>query len=221
MKKKVGVVLSGCGVFDGSEIHEAVATLVALDNHGLEAVCFAPDVEQMHVVNHLAGEPTPGEKRNVLIESARIARGKIFALSSNTVNEMDALILAGGYGAAKNLSNYAMSGVSMSVNDEVKAAIKNAHEAGKPIVSLCISPVILAAIFGNQSPELTLGAHGDDAEHLEQMGGQHRVTSHKEIVVDEKLKFITVPCYMLDSTIGQVFRGIDAAVARLKNFLEG
>ena len=219
MSKKVGVVLSGCGVFDGSEIHEAVATLAALDNHGLEAVCLAPDIEQMHVINHLAGEVMEGEKRNVLVEAARIARGKIAALNEDSVNGLAALIFVGGFGAAKNLSDYAVSGINMTVNYEVKNAISIMHQAGKPIAALCISPVILAAIFKDQAPQLTLGADGDDAKNLAAMGGQHQVTTHEEVVVDENLKLVTGPCYMLDATVGQIIRGADAVVARLKSFL--
>ena len=219
MRKKVGVLLSGCGVYDGSEIHEAVAILIALDNHDLEAVCFAPDIEQMHVINHLTGEPIAGEKRNVLVESARIARGKISALSAEKVSAMDALILPGGFGAAKNLCDYAVSGSEMTVNDDVASALMSTHQAGKPIASVCISPVILAAIFKDRSPTLTLGAYGDDAKNLEEIGGRHQVTQHEEVVVDGDLKLITGPCYMLDSTIGQIYRGADAVVAKLKSFL--
>ncbi|MCF8070608.1 MAG: isoprenoid biosynthesis glyoxalase ElbB [Desulfobacterales bacterium] len=219
MDKKVGVILSGCGVYDGSEIHEAVATLVALENHGLEAVCLAPDIDQMHVINHLTGQPVEGEKRNVLVESARIARGNISALSADKLDDLDALIFPGGFGAAKNLSDYALSGPDMKVNNDVINAVKSVHEAGKPIAALCIAPVILAAIFKDQSPNLTLGDDGDNAKNLEQIGGKHHITRFDEVVVDEKLKLITAPCYMLDSTIRQIFKGADLVVEKLKSFL--
>jgi enhancing lycopene biosynthesis protein 2 len=219
MKKKVGVVLSGCGVYDGSEIHEAVATLAALDNHGLEAVCLAPDIEQMHVVNHLTGQVMEGENRNVLVESARIARGKIAPLVSENVVVLDALMFVGGFGSAKNLSDYALSGAGLTVNKEVVNAVNTMHQAGKPIAALCISPVLLAAIFRDKSPKLTLGSHGEDARNLEQMGAEHKATGHEEVVVDEKLKLVSGPCYMLDASVGQIIRGADAVVARLKSFL--
>ena len=219
MTKKVAVILSGCGVYDGSEIHESVATLAALENHGLEAVCFAPDVEQMHVINHLIGQPMEGEKRNVLVESARIARGAISALTPDVVDQVDAIILPGGFGAAKNLSNYAVAGADMKVNPIVAEVIKKAHDAGKPVAALCISPVILASIFKDQSPLLTLGSAGDDAKNLEKIGAKHQVTTHEEVVVDENMKLITGPCYMLDATVGQIIRGADAVVAQLKTFL--
>lgn len=219
MGKKVAVILSGCGVFDGSEIHEAVATLVALENHGFEAVCFAPNVEQMHVVNHLKGEPAKGDRRNVLVEAARITRGKISALNSASMDGMDALMLPGGYGAAKNLSDYAVKGTNMQVNPDVKQAIRTMHNAGKPIVSLCISPVILANILKDERPILTVGAYGSDAQNIEAMGAQHEVTTHEEIVVDEEAMIITAPCYMLEATIGQVFRGVDLAVSKLGHMI--
>ena len=220
MSKRVGVILSGCGVFDGSEIHEAVATLVALDRHGLEAVCLAPDIDQMHVVNHLSGQVMEGEKRNVLVEAARIARGRVSPLTAESVKDLAALILPGGFGAVKNLSDYAVSGVDMQVNGEVRAALQEAHRAGKPIAALCISPVILARIFGKESPRLTVGAAGADAENLEEMGACHQVTEHEQVVVDERLNLITGPCYMLESTIGQIFRGAEAVVARLARLLQ-
>lgn len=219
MKKKVAVILSGCGVYDGSEIHEAVATLLALDNHGFEAVCFAPDVQQMHVINHIKGEAMNGSTRNVLVEAARIARGKISALGANSMDGMDALMLPGGFGAAKNLSDYALKGSAMQVNPDVRQAIKTIHEAGKPIVSLCISPVILANLFKDENPTLTLGAAGPDAQNIIAMGANHEITTHEEIVVDEEAKVITAPCYMLDATVGQVFRGVDLAVAKLKHMI--
>lgn len=217
--KKVAVILSGCGVYDGTEIQEAMAVLLALENHGFEAVCFAPDVDQMHVINHLKGEAMNGETRNVLVESARICRGKIHPLDIGKIKEMDALMIPGGYGAAKNLSNYAVAGTDMKVNPQVEEAIKAVHKAAKPIVSLCISPVLLARILGGESPRLTLGSDGADAKNAESMGARHEVTTHEEITVDEDLKIITAPCYMLDATVGQVFRGVDKAVARLETFL--
>jgi enhancing lycopene biosynthesis protein 2 len=219
MKKKVAVILSGCGVYDGSEIHEAMATLLALENHGFETYCFAPDVDQMHVVDHIKGTPMPDEKRNVLTESARIARGKIEALDATKMAEMDALVLPGGYGAAKNLCNYAVAGTEMEINEQVLKAIQSIHDAGKPIVSLCISPVILAKIFNEHEPLLTVGGYGDDAKNVEAMGARHQVTAHEEYVVDKDLKIITTPCYMMDATVGQIFRGVDKAIAQLEKMI--
>jgi len=173
----------------------------------------------MHVVNHLSGQVMEGEKRNVLVESARIARGHVSPLTAESVKDLSALILPGGFGAAKNLSDYAVSGAEMKVNGEVQSALQEAHRAGKPIAALCISPVILARIFGKASPRLTVGAAGADAENLEQIGARHQVTEHEQVVVDEQLKLITGPCYMLESTIGQIFRGAEAVVARLATLL--
>ena len=219
MRKKVAVILSGCGVYDGSEIHETMAALLALDNHGMEAECFAPDINQMHVIDHLKGTPMHEETRNVLVESARIARGKIEALDASKMAEMDALVIPGGYGAAKNLCNYAVEGTEMEVNEDVRKAINAIHDAGKPIVSLCISPVILAKIFNEHEPLLTVGGYGDDAKNIEAMGARHQVTAHEEYVVDENLKIITTPCYMMDASVGQIFRGVDKAIDKLKSMM--
>lgn len=218
--KKVGVILSGCGVFDGAEIHESVATLAALDNYGLEAVCFAPDVEQMHVINHLSSEVAEGEIRNVLVESARIARGAISALQADSADDLDAIILPGGFGAAKNLCDFAVNGDQMTVVPVVAAALQNAYDAKKPIAALCIAPVILARVLNTHSPLLTLGADGDAAEALKKMGGKHQVTTHEEVVIDRNNRLITGPCYMLDANIGQIMRGASAVVKELKALIQ-
>ncbi len=217
--KRVGVILSGCGFLDGAEIHEAVATLAALENHGLEAVCFAPDVEQMHVVNHLTQDVSNGESRNVLVESARIARGSITALQENSCDDLDAIMLPGGFGAAKNLSDYAVKGSDMVVLPVVEKVLSKAVAAGKPVAAVCIAPVLLASLFGKDAPLLTLGGDSPHAENLENMGARHQVTTHEEIVVDAERKFVTGPCYMLDASVGNILRGADAVVAKLKEFL--
>lgn len=217
--KKVAVILSGCGVYDGAEIHESVATLYALEKHNFEAVCVAPDVEQMHVINHLEGQPAEGEKRNVLVESARIARGNIKALPPSIVDEVDAVMLPGGFGAAKNLSSYAVEGPNMQVNPAVAETLKKANQAGKPIVALCIAPVVLAALFKDKSPTLTLGGESEHSRNLEKIGAKHQATNHEEVVVDENLKLITTPCYMLEASISQIIRGAEAAVVKLEQML--
>ena len=219
--KKVGVIISGCGFLDGAEIHETVAVLSALDNHGLEAVCLAPDIEQMHVINHLTQTVMENEKRNVLIESARIARCKISALTESSCDELDAIVLPGGFGVAKNLSSYAVNGDGMETIPVVSEVIKRANGAGKPIVALCISPVLLASVLKQNSPLLTLGASGLDAKNLEKIGGKHQITTHEEVVVDKANKLITGPCYMLDASVGQIMRGADNAISKLKDFLTG
>jgi len=218
-RKRVGVILSGCGVYDGSEIHEAVATLYALEEHGLEAVCLAPDIEQMHVVNHLSGNVSEGESRNVLVESSRIARGNIAALTDESSDDLDGVIMVGGFGAAKNLSDYAVAGENMKVIPVVEKVLRKCHADGKPIGALCISPVILAKLFAEHSPHLTLGAESGDAQNLGKIGGVHEVTSHEQTVVDSKLKLVTGPCYMLEATVGQVIRGASAVVGQFQKLL--
>src|SRR6058998_875320 len=141
MAKKIGVVLSGCGVMDGSEIHESVLTLLAIDRAGGEAVCMAPNIKQHHVINHLTGEESKGEARNVLTESARIARGKVRDVAGVKASEVDALIFPGGYGAAKNLCDYAFKGPGCSVYPDVAQLANDVHAAGKPIGVVCVAPV--------------------------------------------------------------------------------
>jgi enhancing lycopene biosynthesis protein 2 len=202
--KKFAVVLSGCGVFDGAEIHEATLTLLAVAQHGATYEIFAPDVEQYHVINHLTHQPT-AEKRNVLVESARIARGRIKPLSQFRAADFDALVFPGGFGAAKNLSTVAFDGPNARVNPDVENAVKSMHTAGKPIGALCISPAVIARILGNV--EVTIGNDPGTATAIEKMGGTHVKTTHGEVVVDKRNKIFTTPCYMLDATIVQIYEG--------------
>lgn len=211
--KKVGVVLSGCGVYDGAEIHESVLTLLALAKQGAEAVCFAPDKNQLDVINHLTGEPM-SETRNVLIEAARIARGNIQPLSLASADELDALIVPGGFGAAKNLSNFASQGSECRVDDGLKNLAQLMHAAGKPLGFMCIAPAMLPKIF-DFPLRLTIGTDIDTAELIEEMGGEHVPCPVEDIVVDEDNKIVTTPAYMLAQNIAEAAIGIENLVERV------
>jgi len=202
--KKFAVVLSGCGVFDGAEIHEATMTLYAIMKEGGTYEIFAPDIEQHHVINHITGEEMD-EKRNVLIESARIARGKIRPLNEYNAEEFDALMYPGGFGVAKNLSTFAFDGPDCTVNPEVEKSVLDTVKAGKPIGALCISPAVMAKVL--EGAEVTIGSDKGTAEAIEKMGGTHKTTTHGEVVVDEGFKLVTTPCYMLDATILDIADG--------------
>ena len=209
---RIAVVLSGCGVYDGAEIHEAVMSLLAIDRQGAEAVCFAPNVDQMHVVNHLTGQPTD-ERRNVLVEAARIARGTISDIAGFKAADVDAILFPGGFGAAKNLCSFAVDGPDCTVEPGVEAAIKAMRAAGKPIGALCIAPALLARVLGQG--EVTIGNDPETAQAIEAMGAKHKVAGHGQVVVDAGLKMVTSPCYMLDATISQIADGADAVVREL------
>ena len=215
MKPKVGVLLSGCGVYDGAEIHESVLTLLALDRAGAEAVCLAPDVAQKHVVNHLTGQPAEGETRNVLVEAARIARGKVKSLSGFDPSALDALVLPGGFGAAKNLCDFAFSGAECTVQPDVARVVRAVHAAGKPVGAVCIAPVIVAKLLGSESPHLTIGTDPGTASAIEAMGGRHVACGGGGAVVDEERKLVSTPAYMLDSSISEVSAGVEKLVAEL------
>ena len=215
--KKFAVILSGCGVFDGSEVAETTLRLYAISRHGAQYEIFAPDIPQKHVINHLTGETT-NESRNVLVESARIARGAIKPLDKLDPAAFDGLLMPGGFGAAKNLSGWAFEGAGGSVLPELEEVLKKAVELGKPIGALCISPVILARIFGNI--RLTIGSDESTIAGLEEMGAEHVKTTHGEVVIDEKHRLVTTPCYMLDSTIVQIGEGTEAAVEAMLNMME-
>jgi enhancing lycopene biosynthesis protein 2 len=208
-EKKFAVILSGCGVLDGAEIHESVMTLYAIAKNGGVYEVFAPDIQQLHVVNHYNQKEMPGP-RNVLIESARIARGRISPLSKFNAANFDALIFPGGFGVAKNLCDYAFKDADCTVNEEVAAAIRSMAKAGKPIGALCISPVLLAKVLENVT--VTLGNDPASARSVEKMGALHKITTHGQVVIDEKHKLVTSPCYMLDANIIQISEGIDHTV---------
>ncbi|MEF3088937.1 isoprenoid biosynthesis protein ElbB [Enterobacter sp. 10-1] len=211
--KKIGVVLSGCGVYDGTEIHEAVITLLAIARGGAQAVCFAPDKAQTDVINHLTGE-LQSESRNVLVEAARIARGEIQPLSDARADDLDALIVPGGFGAAKNLSSFASQGGECTVDDELKALTQAMHRAGKPLGFICIAPALLPKIL--PAPlRVTIGTDLDTAEALEDMGAEHVPCPVDDIVVDEENKVVTTPAYMLAQNIAEAASGIEKLVARV------
>jgi len=208
-KKRIAVVLSGSGVFDGSEIHESVFTLWAIAKAGAEYEIFAPDMDQFHVVNHITGDEMD-EKRNVLVESARIARGDIKPLSKFNASDFDALMFPGGFGAAKNLSTFAFDNADCTVHPEVEKAVLDINEAGKPIGALCISPVILARVLNNV--EMTIGSDLGTAEAIKTMGASHVNTTHGQVITDKAQKIATTPCYMLDATITQIAEGAENVV---------
>lgn len=208
--KTVGVVLSGCGFLDGSEIHEATLTLLALDQRGAKVVVLAPDMAQHHVVNHVAKKPVAGERR-VLEESARIARGHVRPLGSVSASELDALIFPGGAGAAKNLSTWAVDGVQMKVRDDVAALIREVHAAKKPLGFICIAPVLAAKVLGH-GVHLTIGDDPETAAAIEAFGGKHVARKVEEIEVDPAKKVVSTPAYMFDTSIAHVQKGIDRLV---------
>ena len=220
-KKRVGVVLAGCGWLDGAEIHEAVCTYLALDSRGAEIIAMAPNVEQMHVVDHLAESPVDVPNRNVLTESARIARGDVQDLASINPADLDALIVPGGFGAAKNLCNFAVAGSDMTVNADLESLIKAMHGAQRPLGFICIAPVIAAKVLGpDHAISLTIGADADTGAALEAMGAQHVITAPGEIHIDEANQVVSTPAYMLGPSIAPVHAGIDALVEAVLSRIE-
>ncbi|GGU62322.1 glyoxalase [Pseudomonas laurentiana] len=213
MTKKVAVILSGCGVYDGAEIHESVITLLRLDQRGAQVQCFAPNIAQMHVINHLTGETMP-ESRNVLVESARIARGNIKDLQEADAKDFDALIVPGGFGAAKNLSNFATEGAGCSVHPDVLAVAEAFAEAGKPVGLICISPALAAKIYG-PGVVCTIGNDAGTSAAIEKMGGTHQECPVDEIVEDPARKLVSTPAYMLAQSISEAAAGINKLVDRV------
>ncbi len=213
MNKKVAIILSGCGVFDGAEINETVLTALSLDQLGAQVEYFAPDINQHHVLNHLTGEEMP-EQRNVLVESARITRGKSRDIRELKAADFDAVILPGGFGVAKNLSGFAFKGADCRVQEDTLQAILQFKEAKKPVGLICISPALSAKIFG-EGVRCTIGDDADTAAAITQMGGVHQDCAVDGIVVDEKNRLVTTPAYMLAQSISEAAKGIHKLVEQV------
>jgi enhancing lycopene biosynthesis protein 2 len=211
---KFGVLLSGCGFMDGAEIREAVLALLAIEKHGHSFQCYAPNKEQTDVVDHLAGKPT-GEKRNVLVESARIARGEVKDLAGASPADFDALVLPGGFGVAKSLCSFAANGPDCEVDPSVEKLLNDVHAAGKPIGAICIAPALIAKVLGSKNPTVTIGSDKGTAEAIETMGGTHKESPASDAVVDKENRLVTTPAYMCDAKIPEIAAGIDKLVAEV------
>ncbi|MBR4535274.1 MAG: isoprenoid biosynthesis glyoxalase ElbB [Bacteroidales bacterium] len=212
--KKFAVVLCGCGPMDGSEIHESVMTLLAIDRNECQYTIFAPDADQYHVMNHYTKEVMP-EKRNMLVEAARIARGDIHPLTELKSADFDAVVFPGGFGAAKNLFTYAIKGTKAEVDAEVERVIKDFHASRKPIGALCISPVLMAKVLGNIT--ITVGTDEKTIHDVETFGAQHINTQQTEVIADKENMVFTTPCYMLPATIADI---ADCAENLIETILE-
>ena len=219
--KKVGVLLSGCGVNDGAEIHESVITMLALDRAGAEMVLMAPNIDQMHVVNHYTGQEMD-EYRNVLVESSRIARGNIKDMAEISANDMDALIIPGGFGVAKNLCDYAMAGPDCSINPDVFRLISELKLLNKPIGAICIAPAMMAKILGelDESANMTIGSDETTSKDIEAMGSVHVECQVSEMVVDGEKNLVTTPAYMEAKTIKDAADGIEKLVKQVLSMIK-
>ncbi len=214
MSKRVAVGLSGCGVYDGAEVYEAVLTLLHLSQAGAQVQCFAPDMPQLHVVNHLTGEVAAGETRNVLVEAARVVRGQIKPVTAARAEDFDALIVPGGFGAAKNLSDFAINGAAMTVQKDFLAFAQAMHAAKKPIGLICIAPTMAAAICG-AGTKTTIGNDADTAAAVNATGAQHCPCVVQDTCIDREKKLVTTPAYMLAHSIAEANTGIGKLVAEV------
>lgn len=212
--KNIAVILSGCGVYDGSEVHEAVLTLLAIEQAGAKYRCFAPNIKQHHVINHLTGEVMQDEQRNVLIESARITRGDVEDLSEFYIDEFDALIVPGGFGAAKNLSNFAINSEVFSVNEQVLSVCQAFAKAKKPAGYMCIAPAMIPLIYG-ENAQATIGTDLSIAEALVSAGLDHKTCAVDDIVVDDTRQLVSTPAYMLATSLPEAASGINKLVAKV------
>ncbi|MBQ0712852.1 MAG: isoprenoid biosynthesis glyoxalase ElbB [Porticoccus sp.] len=211
MSKRVAVILSGCGVFDGSEIYESVITLLQLDQAGAQVQCFAPDIEQMHVINHVTGDVMEGERRNVLVEAARLARGNIKNLAEANAEDFDAVIIPGGFGAAKNLCDFAVKGSGLTVDKSLVNFVQAMHQADKPVGLMCIAPAMVGKLF-SEDVHFTIGDDLETASAIEATGAVHERCPVNNICIDGANKVVTTPAYMLAGNISEAASGINKLV---------
>ena len=226
---KIGILLSGCGVYDGAEIQESVLTMLALDEIGAQYICISLDAPQHHVINHITGEEMP-ESRNMMIEAARIARGAIVNIKDVQPADIDGLVIPGGFGSAKNFTQWAFNGPEGSILPEVKLLLVNLVNVGKPIVGLCVSPVVIAkALQGSTThPKMTLGnTEKPSPYNIEEMSlGLQKsgvITSYKElkeIEIDKENRIISAPCYMMEASISDVRKNIRTAIEAMRDIIE-
>ena len=226
MKMKIGILLSGCGVYDGAEIQEAVLSMLAIEELGAEYICIGINANQHHVINHLSGEEMP-EERNMMIEAARISRGEIVDIKSIQPVDIDALVIPGGFGSAKNLTKWAFNGADGAIMPEVKLLLVNLINVGKPIAALCVSPILLAKALENSSIKstLTVGTTFEKSPYdiqsfsteIEKTGAIHTLKTVREIEIDIENKIISAPCYMMNASILEVKKNITSAIQALIN----
>ena len=216
MSKTFAVILSGCGFMDGAEIRESVLSLLALDTEGVEYKIFAPNKDQHHVIDHLSGKESSDQRRNVLEESARIARGEISDIKELKSKDFDALIIPGGFGVAKNFCSFAFNGPAADVDESILIVLKDFKEASKPIGAICIAPALVALTFGKSAPNLTIGNDQATAEAIESLGAKHTNCPVTECVVDKENKIVTTPAYMYgDAKVNEVYQGIHSAIRKV------
>lgn len=217
---KAAVILSGCGYLDGAEIRESVLSLLSLDMENVSYDMFSLDKEQHHVVDHTSGDASDKNKRNLLQESARIARGKVSPIGDLSIEKYDFLVIPGGFGVAKNLSNFAFAGEKFEIDEQVGKVLDGFHQNGKPIVAICIAPALLAKAFGAKNPTITIGNDPGTASVLTELGARHQNCSPREICVDENLKLITTPAYMYDeANLKDIFVGIHDSIKKAVEML--
>lgn len=225
---KIGVLLSGCGVYDGAEIHESVLTLLAIEEIGATAVCISVNKDQHHVINHATGDEMK-EMRNILVESARIARGDIHDITKIAPADIDALVIPGGFGSAKNFTNWAFNGPDGDILPEVKLLLVNMINVGNPVAALCVSPVVIAKALEGSGihPNLTIGSDKEGSPYdikgfsdgLEKTGMTTEMKTVKEILVDSENKIVTAPCYMMDASVLDIRNNVKSAVEALRDLI--
>ena len=215
--RSIGVILSGCGVYDGSEVYETVLTLLAIERAGAKALCFAPDKMQVTVINHLTGEEVT-ESRNVLVESARLVRGKVLPIDQADSVQLDALIVPGGFGVVHHLSSFATAGENCIIDENLQKLTREIYKQGKPIGLICVAPALIPRLL-NAPVRVTTGTDADYAETIEAMGGIHVSCPVDDIVVDEEHRVVTTPAYMLARSIPEAADGIDKLVKRVVDMM--
>lgn len=198
--KKCALILAGCGAKDGAEITESVSLMIAFDQAHFHVQAFAPNRSFHHVIDHAADQIVESENRNMLVESARIARGNVLPLQELAEDDYDVICFAGGFGVAKNFCNFASEGKNAVLENDVKDILFRFIRAHKIVSALCISPILLALAAKElqlKDAKITLGDGSSEAAEIVQTWGiTHEPKKVHEASIDKVNRFVTAPAYM-------------------------
>ncbi|KYM88847.1 hypothetical protein ALC53_02612 [Atta colombica] len=203
-------------ILDGTEISEAISTAIHLQHKKMKPLFYAPDIEICGVVNHFTKEMNTENSRNALVESARLARGCIKPLHECEACTHDALIIPGGFGAARILSNFAEKGTDCTVLPDLEKLIEDFHCDKKPIGTMCIANALVAKVL--KGVKITLGKespkndwpHADAIKKVKDMGAKIEMKDVKGVTFDKNFGVLSTPAWLYEpATFSDIYDGID------------
>ena len=216
--KKTAIILSGCGQVDGSETHETILTILALEQHNLDWEGLAPSGLQTEVYDHYTNTKENISPSSMITEAARLVRGNITIINAVNASDYAAVIIPGGAGVIKNLSNYSTAGINFTIHPELLAFMATIVRLQIPAGFICIAPILIPKLYGNK-PKLTIGSNVELAAKIVQIGGEHCDCLANDIVIDHAQKIVSTPANMVAKNIVEVYHGIYKLVTQIANWI--